>query len=98
MFFNLLTRRQMQDCRKRDHVTERIEEVRYQSSRFLEAHVRANGLHKINKEAVRNAMLYAHSLEESLVTYERELRAKAEREALAKTTVQPLPDLETTDE
>ena len=70
-----------------DPLADRISRVRWNAEQLLEAHVRCNGLHKISKEAVRNAMLYAHSLEESVSAYEREMREREAREALAKTQV-----------
>lgn len=60
-----------------DPVHERVLLVRDLAGALLEQHVRANGLHKLSKEAVRNAMLYAHSLELSLERYEVELRNEA---------------------
>lgn len=91
--FNPFKRSALDETPDVDRVVERAGNVRFLAGELLRAHVRANGLHKINKEAVRNAMLYAHSLELSMESYERELRQQADKAALAETSFTPDEDL-----
>ncbi len=73
----------------RDEIKLQAEDVRYLAETLIQAHVRNQSLNKINKEAVRNAMMLAHALRVAGESYERELRAEALK---ANMKTEDLPD------
>jgi hypothetical protein len=75
--------------RAEDPIKQRVEDARYLAEQLVREHVRCNGLHKIDKAVVRNAMTYAHAMSLAAESYERELRAEAFKKAAAETAFTP---------